>query len=141
MKLELLPIVIMAQKVEGFCFSKLYAIMETTEIEDSNKLDCLSTASPRKHLASSLHVQHDAVDAEKTQQVTLLKRKKIALPSTRIRNRINQQKQHKRWTSHCHKCSFADPRPLVIIRNEEEIATDGGVSVKIHRMKLENNAK
>ena len=68
----------MAQKVKGFCFSKLDTIMETTEIEDSNKPDCLSTALPHKHLASSLHVQPDAVDAEKTQQVATFREKRIA---------------------------------------------------------------
>ena len=125
MKLEILPIVRMTQKVKAFCFSKLDTIMETTEIEDSNKSDCLRTASPRKHLASSLHVQPDAVDAEKTQQVATLRRKRIALPSTRIRNRI-EQKDNRRWTSH--KCSLANP--LMIIRDGEEIITDGVNSVK-----------
>ena len=64
-ELEILPIVSMAHKVKGFRFSKLDTIMKTTEIEDSNKLDFLCTASPHKHLACSLHVQPDAVDAEK----------------------------------------------------------------------------
>ena len=61
----------------------------------------------------------DAVDAEKEQQVATLREKRIALPCTRIRNKI-EQKEHRRWTSH--KCSFPDP--LVIIRNKEEITTE-----------------
>ena len=73
MKLDILPIVSMARKVKGFRFSKLYTIMKTTEIEDSNKPDCLNTASSHKHLAFLLHVQPDAVDAEKIQEVATLK--------------------------------------------------------------------
>lgn len=110
----------MAQKVKGFRFNRLDTIMETTEIEERNKLDCFKSALAHKYLASSSHIE-DSTDVEKIQQVaTTLRRKRIALPSTRIRNGI-EQKEHKRLTSY--KCTLLEP--LVIIRNGEETRTEG----------------
>lgn len=116
----------MAKRVKEFYFSRLDTIMETAETEESSKLDYLNTASQQNHLASSDHIQ-DSVDVvEKIQQVATLRRKRTALPSTRIRHRI-EQKEHKRLTSH--KCTLADP--LVIFRNGEEIRTDAVNNVKV----------
>ncbi|KAL9976087.1 hypothetical protein ACROYT_G013334 [Oculina patagonica] len=109
----------MAQKVKGFGFSRLDTIMETAEIEERSKLDYLNTASQHKQLASSDHIQ-DSEDAfEKIQQGATLRRKRIAKPSTQIRNRI-EQKEHRRLTSQ--KGTLAEP--LVIIRNGEKTRTD-----------------
>jgi len=71
-------------------------------------------------MASSACVQ-DSVAGEKIRQITALGKERIALPSTRIRNRIDQ-KEYKRLTS---RNTLA--KSLVIFRNGEEKRTDEAV--------------
>lgn len=113
----------MAQKVKGFRggFSRLDTIMETKEIEESIK-----TVLPQKHMASSAAYILDSVDGENIQHFTTLRRKRIACPSTRIRNRTEQE-ELKRLPPH--QCTLAEP--LVIIRNGERTRTDQVNNAKV----------